>query len=129
MFLGRRRCGGRAAGHRGGAGGGRRRGGASGGGAVRGRGRVHATRLVMRFPVLVLTERAAVLRCVAPAARLVRLPTAVPTALRTNKHKYYAERVHSKSHTAIMSFETNLCTVFKCAVSSTTHFLSFRLCF
>lgn len=68
-----------------GAGGGRRRR-RGGGAAVRGRGRVHATRLVVRFPVLVLTERTAVLRCVAPAARLLRLPTAVPTALRTNKH-------------------------------------------
>lgn len=36
----------------------------------------------MRLPVFVLTERTAILRRVASAARLVRLSAAVPTALR-----------------------------------------------
>jgi len=39
---------------------------------------------VMRLPVTMLTERAAVASSVTTAARLVRLPTAVPTVL--NKH-------------------------------------------
>lgn len=62
---------------------------------VRGGGRVHAARLVVRLPVLVLTKRTAILRRVASAARLVRLPTAVPAALQNFGHFFYTRTVSS----------------------------------
>ncbi len=46
-----------------------------------------AAHVVVVLPVLVLAERAAVARHVAPAARLARLAPAVPACLNQKEHK------------------------------------------